>query len=113
MKIVVLDGHPLTDKQSWAAGLAPIGQAQVYDHSTAAEAMARVRGATVLITNKTKISPAVVEQCPELKLVAVCATGFDCVDLDAVRRRGASVSNVPEYGTDSVAQFVFALLLEL
>src|SRR5919202_1297205 len=55
----------------------------------------------------------VIEQSPELRFIAVSASGFDCVDVAAARRRGVPVSNVPEYGTDSVAQFTFALLLEL
>src|SRR5262249_36956034 len=59
------------------------------------------------------VSAAAIEQAPELRFIAVSATGFDCVDAAAARRRGVPVANVPEYGTASVAQFVFALLLEL
>jgi glycerate dehydrogenase len=67
----------------------------------------------VLITNKAVISGVAIEQAPQLCGIAVSASGYDCVDVAAARRRGIPVSNVPEYGSDSVAQFVFALLLEL
>ncbi len=66
-----------------------------------------------MITNKSPISAALIERSPSLRFVTVTATGFDCVDLEAARRRDIPVSNVPEYGTLSVAQYVFALLLEL
>jgi glycerate dehydrogenase len=113
MKIVVLDGHTLaSDGNSWDA-LRPLGEVDIYDHSSPAEVDARARGAAVLITNKAPITAALIDVSPQLRLVAVCATGFDCVDLAAASRRGIVVSNVPEYGTESVAQFTFALLLEL
>jgi glycerate dehydrogenase len=67
----------------------------------------------VLITNKAGIPAAVIDGSPELRFIAVSATGFDCVDVAAASRRGIPVSNVPEYGTDSVAQLTLALLLEL
>jgi glycerate dehydrogenase len=67
----------------------------------------------VLIVNKATVSAGVIERCPDLRLIAVSATGHDCVDAEAARRRGVPVCNVPEYGTDSVAQLAFALLLEL
>lgn len=113
MKIVVLDGRTLAaDGNSWAA-LDGLGTVEVYDRSTPDEVRTRAGGATVLITNKAPISADVIDGHPELRLIAVTATGVDCVDVAAARRQGVTVSNVPEYGTDSVAQFVFALLLEL
>jgi glycerate dehydrogenase len=113
MKIVVLDGHTLgADGNSWAA-LERLGEVELHDRSSEAEVVARARSATVLITNKARVSAAAIEQAPHLRFIGVSATGFDCVDVAAARRRGVPVANVPEYGTASVAQFVFALLLEL
>ena len=70
-------------------------------------------GAAVLVTNKAPDSHPLIESSAELRFVTVTATGFDCVDGAAARQKGIPVSNVPEYSTHSVAQFVFALLLEL
>src|SRR6516162_8050911 len=113
MKIVVLDGRSLgADGNSWAA-LHHLGEVEIYDHSSADEVLVRSRTAAVLITNKAPVSAAVIDQAPHLRFIAVSATGFDCVDVAAARRHDISVANVPEYGTASVAQFVFALLLEL
>jgi glycerate dehydrogenase len=75
--------------------------------------LARAGTAGVLITNKAPVSAEVIAQAPDLRLIAMLATGFDPVDVTAARRRGIPVANVPEYGTDSVAQLTFALLLEL
>jgi glycerate dehydrogenase len=113
MKIVVLDGYTLAaDGNSWAA-LEPLGEVEVHDRSAPDEVWARSQGAAVLITNKAPVPADVIERSPELRFIAVSASGFDCVEVAAARRRGVPVSNVPEYGTDSVAQFTFALLLEL
>jgi glycerate dehydrogenase len=113
MKIVVLDGYTLAaDGNSWDA-LHRLGEIEVHHRSSADEVAARARGAAVLITNKASIPVEVIDGSPDLRFIAVSATGFDCVAVTAASRRGIPVSNVPEYGTDSVAQFVFALLLEL
>jgi glycerate dehydrogenase len=113
MKIVVLDGATLAaDGNSWSA-LAPLGEVETHDRSSAAEVRERSRPGTVLITNKAPVPADAIEQAAHLQFIAVSATGFDCVDVAAARRRGIPVSNVPEYGTDSVAQLAFALLLEL
>ena len=113
MKIVVLDGRPLSaDRKAWA-GLDRLGEVEVYEFTPAEQVPARAEGATVLVTNKAPIGPAVIDHSETLRFITLTATGFDCVDVAAARRRGIPVSNVPEYSTDSVAQFVMALLLEL
>lgn len=113
MNIVVLDGYTLAaDGNSWAS-LEALGQVALYDRSSTEEVKVRSHAAAVLITNKARISAKVIEQSPKLRFIAVSATGFDCVDVAAARRRGIAVSNVPEYSTHSVAQYAFALLLEL
>jgi glycerate dehydrogenase len=113
VKIVVLDGRTLAQEREAWAGLEEFGDLEVYDHSTAEETPGRAAGAAVLLTNKTPLRAALLDKLPELRFISVLATGFDCVDIAAARKRGIPVSNVPEYGTDSVAQYVFALLLEL
>jgi glycerate dehydrogenase len=116
MKIVILDGRTLTagglswDALQWVGGEV---EAEFYDHSAPEEVGPRSAGATVLITNKAPVSAEVIAGTPSLRFIAVTATGYDCVDAAAARRAGVLVSNVPEYGTDSVAQLTFALLLEL
>jgi glycerate dehydrogenase len=113
MKIVVLDGYTLAaDGNSWDA-LHALGEVEVHDRSSPDEVAERARRAAVLITNKARIPATVIDGSPELRFIAVSATGFDCVDVAAASRRSIPVSNVPEYGTDSVAQLTFALLLEL
>jgi glycerate dehydrogenase len=113
LKIVVLDAHPLTDDEKPWAALNQYGQVEVYQHSSEAEVIARTRDAAIVITNKAPVSAEAIAQAPALRFIALTATGYDCVEVAAARRRGIPVANVPEYGTDSVAQFVFALLLEL
>jgi glycerate dehydrogenase len=113
MQIVVLDGRTLAaDDLSWAP-LEALGEVTVYDYSSEAEIPARAQPADILIVNKAPITAAVLDQATAVRFIAVVATGYDCVDIEAARRRGIPVSNVPEYGTDSVAQFTFALLLAL
>src|SRR5215469_15210362 len=113
MKIVVLDGRPMGAERSIWAGLDWLGEVEVYPHSTREEVPARAAGADVLVTNKAPIGADVIDGSPELRFITLTATGYDCVDVAAARRRGIPVSNVPVYGTDSVAQYVFAMLLEL
>jgi glycerate dehydrogenase len=113
MKIVVLDAYTLAaDGLSWDA-LLPLGEVEIHDRSSPSEVSERARGAAVLITNKARIPAEVIAGTPTLRFIAVSATGVDCVDVAAASRHGIPVSNVPEYGSNSVAQFTFALLLEL
>ena len=113
MKIVVLDAYTLgADGNSWAP-LEQLGAVELHDRSTEAEVSARARAADVLITNKAPVRATAIAGAERLRFIAVSATGFDCVDTAAARQRGIPVANVPEYGTPSVAQFVFALLLEV
>src|SRR5712692_687798 len=113
MKIVVLDGHTLASDDNPFTPLEPHGEVVVYPLSTPAEVLARSCDADVLVVNKTRVSAEVLAAAPRVKFIAVLATGYDCVDVAAAKQRGVPVSNVPEYGTDSVAQFVFAQLLHL
>jgi glycerate dehydrogenase len=113
MHIVVLDGRTLTaDDLTWAP-LQALGEVEVHAQSTEAEVAARAARADILVTNKAPVTAAVLAAAPRVGFIAVTATGYDCVDLEAARRRGIPVSNVPEYGTASVAEFTFALLLAL
>ena len=113
MKIVVLDGYCLNPGDlSWDA-LREFGEVVVYDRTPAAEVAARAAGAAAVLTNKTPLPADMLAQLPDLKYIGVLATGYNMVDVDAARRQGIIVTNIPTYGTASVAQFVFALLLEL
>lgn len=93
--------------------LAQLGELQLFDRTDEGELVERLSDAGVAVINKVKLSAEAIAQLPQLKFIAVTATGFDCVDVQAAAQRGIPVSNVPTYGTDSVAQFTFALLLEL
>jgi glycerate dehydrogenase len=113
MKIVILDGRPLCAERSGWSGLDQFGELELYQASSADEVRSRALGAEILITNKAPIRASLIDESGSLRFVSVTATGFDCVDIAAARKRGIPVSNVPVYGTRSVAQYVFALLLEL
>jgi len=113
MKIVVLDGHTLNPGDNPWDDVAKLGELVVHERSEAGQIVERARGAKVVLTNKTPISAETLGQLPELGFISVLATGYNIVDVAAARKRGISVSNVPVYGTDSVAQYSFALLLEL
>jgi glycerate dehydrogenase len=113
VKIVVLDGYTLNPgDNSWDA-LAALGDLTVHDRTTPDEIVPRARGAEVVLTNKTHLDAEALAALPGLRLVGVLATGYNVVDVAAARAHGIAVANVPEYGTESVAQHVIALLLEL
>lgn len=116
MKLVMLDGYATNPGDlSWEE-LERFGTLTVYDRTPLddeAEIIRRVGDADVIITNKTPLSRKVFETCPNVKFVTVLATGFNIVDTAAAREHGVAVSNVPSYGTESVSQFAFALLLEI
>lgn len=113
MKIVVLDGHAVNPGDlSWEEFRA-LGDVEVYDHTAPEETIAHIGSADMVLTNKTVISAQVLEACPQIRYIGVLATGYNVVDLAAAARRGIAVTNIPAYSTRSVAQFTFALLLEL
>lgn len=113
MKITILDGYALNPgDQSWD-GFAKFGEVQVFDRTMADDVAQRAAGAAIVLTNKTPLPEAVIRQLPDLKYIGVLATGYNVVDVEAAKQRGIVVCNIPTYGTASVAQFVFALLLEL
>ena len=113
MKIVVLDGYTLNPGDLSWKDLEELGELTVYDRTQPGQLVPRAADAEVVLTNKTVIGDEHFQQLPKLKFIAVLATGYNVVDVEAARRRGIPVSNVPAYGTRSVAQMVFAHLLNL
>lgn len=113
MRIVILDGFTLSQGRDVWGSIASQGRLTLHDRTPADQIADRLRDADVALTNKAPIRQETIDRLPGLKYIAVMATGYNIVDVDAARRRGIPVSNVPEYGTDSVAQMTFALLLEL
>lgn len=112
-RIVVLDGHALNPGDlSWDP-LSSLGEVVIHGRTAAPDIVARSQGAVALLTNKTPLGADTFAQLPELRYVGVLATGYNVVDVAAARARGVAVANIPAYGTASVAQHVFALLLEL
>jgi len=111
MKIGVLDGYTLNPGDlSWDA-LAALGELQVHDRTPAEEVLHRARGAEIVLTNKTVLSAETITSLEQLRYIGVLATGYNIVDVSAAAGRGITVTNVPTYSTRSVAQLVFAHLL--
>lgn len=113
MNIVVLDGFTLNPGDNPWQEVEKLGTVTVYDRTPADKIIERALPADVILTNKTPLTAETLAQLPNLKFISVLATGYNVVDVQAAREKNISVSNVPIYGTDSVAQFTFALLLEL
>lgn len=113
MKIVVLDGYALNPGDLSWVDLEGLGELTVYDRTSDEDIAGRAEGAEIVITNKTVLSAGIIEQLEDLRYICVLATGYNVVDVEAARSCGVAVSNVPTYGTDSVAQMVFAHLLNL
>ena len=116
MKIVVLDGYTENPGDlSWDE-LGKLGELTVYDRTPVndeAEIIRRIGDAEVVFTNKTPISKAVIDACPDMKFISMLATGYNVVDYVYAHEKGIPVTNVPSYGTASVAQFAIAMLLEI
>ena len=109
----MLDGHTLDPGDNPWNEIAAVGELVVHARTPPALVVERAPGAEIVLTNKTLLTSETLEQLPALRLVAVLATGHNVVDGETARRLGIDVVNVPEYATGSVAQHVFALLLEL
>jgi glycerate dehydrogenase len=113
MKIVVIDGYTLNPGDNPWDEVAVLGDLVIYDRSNPEQILERTKGTQIVVVNKTAMQAEILAQLPQLRFIAVSATGYDCVDVKAAGCQGIPVSNVPVYGTDSVAQHVMALLLEL
>ena len=111
MNIVILDGYTANPSDLSWQGLEEIGEVTVYDRTKADETVARAADADIVLTNKVIISREIIAQLPRLKYIGVLATGYNVVDIEAAHERGITVTNVPAYSTESVAQMVFAHLL--
>ncbi|HET9687331.1 MAG TPA: D-2-hydroxyacid dehydrogenase [Pseudolabrys sp.] len=113
MNIVVLDGYTLNPGDlSWDA-LRELGSCEIYDRSAPDEIVPRSTSAEIVLTNKVKLNGEYMSSVSTLKYIGVTATGYNIVDVAAARERKVIVTNVPTYGTQSVAQMTFALLLAL
>lgn len=113
MKITVLDGYGLNPGDlSWEP-IAQLGELTVFPRTSAEEFYAHTEGADILLTNKTLITAEHIGRLPDLKYIGILATGYNVVDIEAARKHGIPVCNIPAYSTRSVAQMVFALLLAI
>jgi glycerate dehydrogenase len=113
MKIIILDGYTLNPGDISWAGFERLGDFTMYDRTSPDKIIERSESAEIILTNKSIISKETIEQLPNLKYIGVLATGYNIVHVQAANERNIIVTNIPSYGTSSVAQMVFALLLEL
>ena len=116
MKLVVLAGYTENPGDLSWEGLKEFGELTVYDRTSYVESpliAERISNAEIVITNKTPISRTTIDKCPNIRLIAVLATGYNVVDYNYAAEKGIPVVNVPTYGTASVSQFSIALLLEI
>ena len=112
-RIVVLDGHTLNPGDLDWESLKKLGRCEIYERTPEPEILRRARESEIVLTNKTPLNSAAIEALPKLRYIGVLATGYNIVDTAAAQKRGIPVTNVPAYGTRSVAQMTFALILEL
>lgn len=113
MEIVITDGFTLNPGDLSWQGIEALGSMQYYDRTNQVEVIDRCFNAAVIVTNKTIINAAVINTATQLKMIAVTATGYNNVDITAAKKKGVLVCNVPGYGTSSVAQHTFSLILQL
>ncbi len=112
-KIVLLDSYTLNPGDlSWDE-LKTLGECTLYDRTAKEDVIDRAAGAQIALTNKTILDRHVIDSLPDMSYIGVMATGYNVVNLERARERGIPVTNVPEYATQSVAQMVFALLLDM
>ncbi len=110
MKIVVLDGYTLNPGDNPWTEVETLGELTVYDRTPSDEIVQRAQDAEILLTNKTPLTDKTIASLPKLRFIGVTATGYNVVDTTAARAQGIPVANVPIYGTDTVAEYVIALI---
>ena len=116
MKIVVLDGYTENPGDLSWADMEALGELTVYDRTPVndnEEILKRIGDAQIVITNKTPLKAEVIEKAPAIKYIGMLSTGYNVVDVDAAKAKGIPVCNIPTYGTEAVAQFAIAMLLEI
>jgi len=113
MRIVVLDGYTLNPGDLSWAGLHELGQCQIHDRTSPDDIVRRAQEAEIVLTNKTQLSKETLAQLPKLRYIGVLATGYNVVDVKAAHKQNICLTNIPAYGTVSVAQMVCAHLLNL
>jgi glycerate dehydrogenase len=113
MRIVVLDGYCLNPGDLGWEALERLGTLTVHDRTAPGELLERMQDAEIVLTNKTAVPGEVISRLERLRYIGLLATGYNVVDVEAAKAKGIPVTNVPTYGTESVAQMVFAHLLNL
>lgn len=113
MKIVVLDGYAANPGDLSWDGLKALGECTIYDRTAPEDVLERAKGAEAILTNKVAITAGHMAALPELKYIGVLATGYNIIDIAAAKERGIIVTNIPAYSTPSVAQMVFAHILNI
>ena len=111
MKIVILDGYAANPSDLSWKGIEELGTVIVHDRTKPSETVKRASDAEIILTNKVIINKDIISELPQLKYIGVLATGYNVVDIEAAHEHGITVTNVPAYSTESVAQMVFAHLL--
>ena len=111
-KIVILDACTVSNGDVDFGTFESLGDVKIYDVLNGDELTEACREAEVLLVNKTRVDEKLISACPRLELICLFATGYDNVDIEAAKKRGITVCNVPRYSAQSVTQHVFAMLLE-
>ncbi|NLK45318.1 MAG: D-2-hydroxyacid dehydrogenase [Treponema sp.] len=113
MKIIILDGYALNPGDLSWEGFEQLGEVTYYNRTSKDEVIERAKDAEILIVNKVSIDEKIMDKCPHLKYIGVLATGYNIIDTKAAKQRNITVTNIPSYSTNAVAQAVFALLTEI
>ena len=113
MKIVVLDGYAANPGDLSWNDVKALGECDIYDRTSPDEVLVRAANAEILLTNKVEITSEIINALPHLKYIGVLATGSNIIDVEAAKKRGIIVTNIPSYSTPSVSQMVFAHLLNI
>lgn len=111
IKAVILDADTVTGGDVSLESITSLAETKVYGFSDDENIISRIGDASIVLTNKCRITRSVMEKCPQIRFIGVFATGYNNIDIEAAKERGIVVSNVPGYSTDSVAQHTFALIL--
>ena len=116
MKIVILDGYTENPGDLSWEGFEDLGELTVYERTPVNdknEIRKRIGDAEIVITNKTPLTQETIESCPRIRYIGALSTGYNVIDIEAAKEQGIPVTNIPSYGTDAVAQFTFAMLLDI